>query len=340
MQMGCRTTEYQGASSQHYDGKKFFNPGIDNGKSWLDLLRWQLGGGKADWPDWVDDTKATVPTSLPANVLARLTFVNHATFLIQTHLGNILTDPIWSQRASPFQWVGPARVRAPGIAFESLPKIDFVLISHNHFDHMDKTTLRRLREVHDPLFFVGLGDSAYLQRFGITKYKEMDWGDVVTMGILQIHFEQAAHWSRRSLNDTNKSLWGSYVIAFDTAGTDELQHMQKIYFAGDTGYHTHFRDAFKKYGPMNISLLPIGAYEPRWFMKNSHMNPEEAVKAHQDLHSQLSIGMHFKTFHLTNEAIDAPVEDLNAALKMKPEVGSSFVVLNFGESKDLLPNAH
>ncbi len=313
-------------TSDHFDRGVFFNPGQPNGKSWLDVLRWQLGRDKAQWPEWVDDVQPVLPKPLAPGQVARLTFVNHASFLIQFQAGAILTDPIWSKRTSPFQWLGPARVRPPGIEFDNLPKIDFVLISHNHYDHMDEETLQRLQAAHDPVFLVGLGDGYYLRKYGIAKIQEMDWGQQYQPegGGLTIHYEKAKHWSRRSFSDTNQSLWGSYVI--------EVAEKRKIYFAGDTGYHTHFTEILAKHGPMDVSLLPIGAYEPRWFMKASHMNPEEAVQAHRDLQSGKSLAMHFGTFQLTDEGITAPAEALTKLMETDAALKDSFLLLAHGQS--------
>ncbi len=331
---------YRGPFSNHFDGTKFFYPGFANAKNWLDILRWQIGSEKQEWPDWVDDVAPVVPLPLPENLTARLTFVNHATFLIQTHQGNFVTDPVWSKRASPFQWLGPARVRAPGIQFESLPKIDFALISHNHYDHMDEETIKRLKAAHDPIFFAGLGDGPYLKKYGVTKIQEMDWEQTVIQGPVKITYEKSAHWSQRSLNDTNESLWGSYILELpaipSTTNRPHSSESRKIYFAGDTAYHSHFREMAEKYGPMDVSLLPIGAYEPRWFMKGSHMNPDEAVQAHHDLQSQISIAMHFGTFQLTDEGLEAPTQAIERHYAKTPELRSRFLIQKFGQSFDLV----
>ena len=241
----------------------------------------------------------------------RVTYIGHATALIQVAGLNLLTDPFFSWRASPVQWAGPKRVRAPGLALEDLPRIDAVLVSHNHYDHMDLPSLRRLFDRHRPRIVTPLGNGAIVARtrrpLDVT---EGDWGDRVALGDgVAATFAPALHWSKRGLHDRNMALWSAFVIE-TPAGT--------VYFAGDTGYGSgaHFRDIRREFGPVRLALLPIGAYEPRWFMHPQHMNPEEAVKAHLDLAAGLSIGVHHATVQLTDEAIDepaaAPQQDFSA----------------------------
>ncbi|MBC7712531.1 MAG: MBL fold metallo-hydrolase [Rhizobacter sp.] len=309
--------------TDHYNGKIFYMPKDDTQpKGFLDLMKWKLEGNGEDWPDKVEPPVVqAIPAPAPINKMI-VTFVNHSTFLIQVDGINILTDPIWSKRAGPFSFAGPKRVHEPGIAFEALPKIDAVIISHNHYDHMDRETIKSLEDKFSPKFIVPLANEEKMKSFGAKNVVELDWNDSVNISPeMKITLLQARHWSARTLTDKREALWGSYYIE---------TKKEKIYFAGDTAYGTHFAEIEKKMGAPDLALLPIGAYEPRWFMKSEHMNPEEAVLAHLDLHAKHSIGMHFGTFKLTNEAIDTPLKDLQMA-KEKLHV-TNFTTLIPGES--------
>lgn len=307
--------------SDHYDGEKFFNPEGHDLKSFWDLLTWQFSGDSIDWPESVPNSNYQLPPL--ENKKGVVTFINHATFLIQLPGITILTDPIYSERTSPFKFMGPKRVREPGIPFEMLPSIDIVLISHNHYDHLDLETLKQLDDKYHPLFLVPLGDEKLLKNADIQNVKELDWWDEVKVKDLNVTFTPAKHWSARGLFDKCDSLWGSYML-------DQLD--SKIYFAGDTGYGSHFLKIKKQMGAPHIALLPIGAYEPRWFMKAFHMNPEEAVQAHLDLESLLSFGMHLGTFKLTDEGYADPVKDLQAGRKKLGVNSEKFQVLDQGQS--------
>lgn len=238
---------------------------------------------------------------------------------------NILTDPIWSERTSPFSWIGPKRVREPGLSWDELPKIDLVIISHNHYDHMDEGTLARLAARDQPLILVPLGDKGHVQSFGSSRVEEMDWWQEKQINDdMKLVFTPSQHWSGRWLHDRYRSLWGSYTLIY---------RGHSIYFGGDTGYAGHFKEIKERLGPIDLAFLPIGAYEPRWFMKHSHMNPGEAVQAHQDLGARKSIGMHFGTFQLTDESIEQPLIDLNQALDASNQVGhDDFMVLLEGQT--------
>ncbi|MBL7663802.1 MAG: MBL fold metallo-hydrolase [Bacteriovoracaceae bacterium] len=307
--------------SDHFDGKQFHNrhPGYED-KSLFTVLKWKLTSASKSWPVWVENEKfPAVPQQVNQGITA--TFVNHASVLLQFDGLNVITDPIWSKRASPISWAGPKRVREPGIKMESLPKIDIILISHNHYDHLDLPTLQKLqKKFPDCHILVGLGNASLLNESGLKNVHELDWGEEYKLGKSRFIFEEANHWSARGVFDKRETLWGSFVIE-SSAG--------KIFFAGDTGYAPHFNRIGKEYGPFKLSLLPIGAYEPRWFMKAAHMNPEDAVMAHKDLKSQNSIAIHFGTFALTDEGIDDPATDLQKARSAQDH----FSVLKFGESK-------
>lgn len=233
------------------------------------------------------------------------TFVNHSTFILNINGTIILTDPIWSEYCSPIQGFGPKRIQGPGIKLDSLPKVDIVLISHNHYDHLDYETLSKLKRLFDPHFCVPLGDGELLKKMGTQKVTEFDWWQEEVKCGLPLTFLPAEHFSGRALFDQNQSLWGSWAIR--DAG-------QFIYFAGDTGYSKHFSEIrnFLK-DPITLSLLPIGAYLPRWFMKPVHMSPQDACQAHLDLGSHKSIAMHFGTFLLADDRPDEVIEDFQKA---------------------------
>jgi len=312
--------------SDHFDGNRFFNPTLPKDfapsrRSTFKMMR----EPRKPWPAWVENLGVPrLNEPLEPNEVA-ITFVNHATFLIQINGVSILTDPVWSERASPFRRIGPKRVRSPGVRFEDLPAIDVVLLSHNHYDHLDIATLKQLRQRFAPTVFTANGDARLVAPLGFKEVHELDWWDGVRFNdALKITFVPAQHFSARGLFDRKKSLWGGYMI--ESRGW-------RIYFGGDSGYSTHFSGIKHRLGPPDIAMLGIGAYEPRWFMKPIHMNPAEAVCAHRDLGATQSIGMHFGTFQLTTEAIDQPLKDLAQALSDNGIPKSQFVVLQEGETR-------
>ncbi len=319
---------YQGPPSDHYDGERFFVPGNRLANGTRALLKWQLAqvrGSKQAWPRRVENPPQPAPPMDVASGGLHVTYIGHSTVLIQVAGLNILTYPVFSRRASPVQWAGPKRVRPPGLPLEQLPRIDVVLMSHNHYDHMDLPTVRRLFDAHRPLFLTPLGNAAILARARRPlDVAEGDWGDRVDLGHdMAVTFAPALHWSKRGFHDANMALWSAFVIE-TPAGT--------VYFAGDTGYGTgaHFREVRRDFGRVKVALLPIGAYEPRWFMHPQHMNPEEAVRAHLDLGAELSIGVHHSTVQLTDEAIDEPAAALARALSRYDVEPSRFLVLDPG----------
>ncbi len=292
-------------------------------KSIFDLLKWTLFTSKDKWPSWIElNTKPQLIT--PKIDQVNLTFINHSTFFLQTKDLNILTDPIWSERTSPVQWAGPKRVHKPGIEINKLGRVDIVIISHNHYDHLDTDTLSQLDKLYQPTFLVPLGDKILLESLGIKNVVELDWWENVDFNGHLITFTPNQHWSKRGLFDYNKSLWGGYVIQIGK---------KNIYFAGDTGYTKYFKDIFQRFGAMNLSLLPIGAFEPRWFMQDFHMDPEESIWAHKDLHSKKSVGIHFGTFQLTNEARDIPEKKLKMYLPSNQLSSDDFTTMTPGESR-------
>lgn len=285
---------YNGPVSDHFDGEYFYNESKDyRHKSISDLIQWALNRERKDDWNWVDLPHGT---SIPDEKIVspiQVTFVNHATVLLQFSNLNILTDPIWAERASPVSWFGPKRYHRPGVDFDDLPPIDYVLISHNHFDHMDLPTLRRLWQKSQPTFIVGLGNSQLLTSLGITKTVELDWWQPYVINEdVTIHGVPAQHWSTRNRIDAFRMLWMGYVI--------DSSH-GPVYFAGDTGFGPHFQSIMQRFGPMHLSLLPIGAYLPRWFMKYNHLSPDDALKAHQILQSEKSMAIHFGTYPLADD---------------------------------------
>ena len=307
--------------SDHFDGQHFFNPGLHrSARGLMEVLRWRFQEKRARWPDQVVDPVFPPPPATVDPGSAAITFINHASFLIRLPGVVVLTDPIFSERCSPLSWAGPRRVRPPGIALANLPRPDVVLLSHNHYDHMDFPTLRALQARHAPMFITTLGNAQTLAKLGIVA-TELDWWQNTTARTLRITATPAQHFSARTPFDRNRSLWGGFMLA-NEAGS--------ILFAGNSGAGDHWASIRARLGAPGIALLPIGAYEPRWFMAPVHMNPEEAVDAHLALGARQSIGMHFGTFQLTDEAIDAPLLALDAA-RRKTGV-ETFATLGFGET--------
>jgi L-ascorbate metabolism protein UlaG (beta-lactamase superfamily) len=288
-------------------------------------MSWMWNREPGEWEEVTDAQYGPPPPARGTSM--RATFVNHATVLLQTHDLNILTDPIWSERASPVSWAGPKRMRPPGIRFDDLPRIDVVIISHAHYDHMDLETLKRLYQRDKPRFLVGLGNASLLEGEGISGITELDWWQPERVtDTTVIHAVPSQHFSMRWLNDRNQRLWLGYVIETPEG---------KVYFAGDTGMGPHFKQIQERFGDMRLSLLPIGAYKPRWFMAGVHLNPHDAVVAHKTLHSETSIGIHFGTFRLADDGQFDPINDLAAALEQEQVSRKDFWVLDFGEGRQL-----
>ena len=303
---------------RHFDGRHFFNPGAPQARGFRDVLRWKLTSKAEPSSRFVYDV---MPSKPPPSVLGAdllVTLVNHSTLLLQQRGANILTDPIWSERASPFAWVGPRRRRNPGVLWEDLPRIDVVLISHNHYDHLDLATLQALAKRGQAQYIVPIGVASLLRSHKIGPVHELDWGDSLSIAGTTIHSVPAVHFSARGLFDRNRTLWCGYVI--ETADS-------VVYFAGDTAFGNHFAQIRHRFGPPRVALLPIGAYQPRWFMSTVHMDPEDAVHAHEILGATTSIAIHHGTFQLADESIDTPRQRLRASTS-----GDSFLVLDNGQS--------
>jgi L-ascorbate metabolism protein UlaG (beta-lactamase superfamily) len=308
------------ATSDHFEGGRFVNPAGRAGQP-LSAVPRMLLEPRTPWPERVDDPPRRAPVLDGA--AAVVTFIGHATFLIQTAAGNILTDPMFSSRAGPLNMIGPRRVRQPAVPFDDLPSISTVLLSHNHYDHCDLRTLRKLARRSDPLVITPLGNGALVRSAGIRRVEELDWWQDAETSALPIVLTPAQHFSARTPFDRNRALWGGFTLVADGV---------RIFFAGDTAYASFFRDVRQRLGPIDLALLPIGAYEPRWFMQAVHMNPAEAVQAHLDLEASESVGMHFGTFRLTAEGIDEPLRALEAACRATNIPPSRFRTLPFGES--------
>ena len=319
---GCQTGHHVGPVSDHFDGKVFHNPG-EKGKSenrTLTLFSVLMAVLQHPWPPkypvMQNDAKPAYPNGI------KVIFINHATVLVQTKTINLLFDPIYSYRASPSQLIGPARHKKPNVRFNDLPNIDVVLISHNHYDHMDRETLKRLDERFQPLFIVPLGNKVLLKAFKLKHVIELDWWDKTSYKNSVITCLPAFHSSQRWFHDYNWTLWASYGVALDG---------KKLYFAGDTAYSPHFKQIRKRWGKPDLSLLPIGAYQPRHLLKSEHIDPFEAVKSHLDLGSRQSLAIHWGTFQLSSESIFQPIIDLKIALKQLNVDEKTFKVIYEGK---------
>lgn len=301
---GPQNPYYAGPATDHFDGIRFFNPHGRAPKGIGDLLKWQFGGGRADWPDAVG-IDADTPDGRVQDL--RVTMVGHATVLIQIAGLNLLTDPVWSKRASPFSFAGPARATAPGIAFDDLPPIDAVLLSHNHYDHLDIATLRRLHDRFAMPVLTPLGNDTLLRdQIPEIDVRAADWGETLEVPGLTVRLLPCHHWSARGTRDRSMALWASFVLE-TSAG--------KILHIGDTGYDGgRPYKAAAAHGPFRLAILPIGAYAPRWFMADQHQNPDEAVSGMLACGAHHALAHHWGTFQLTNEARGEPPAKLLEAL--------------------------
>ena len=309
--------------SDHFDGRRFFNPNGANGQP-LWMVPRLLLTRRTRWPSSIPVEPRRPHRAGPDEVV--VTFIGHATFLIQAGNTTLLTDPVFAQRASPVSFAGPRRARAPGIRCDDLPAISLVLLSHNHYDHCDLPALRSLDRRFGAPVVTPLGNGRLLRGAGISQVEELDWWRHAATAPLPVTLTPAQHFSSRNMLDRNRALWGGFLI--EALG-------RRILFAGDSGYGSHFREIGARLGPIDLALLPIGAYEPRWFMKDIHMNPAEAVQAHLDLGARQSVAMHYGTFQLTPEGIDDPVRELDRALRERGVAGERFRKLDVGESMSL-----
>lgn len=315
----CKNIQKYPESDHHKNGI-FFNHTPSKPQGFFRIARHVLFGRNGNWTDYnptlEPETKQIVLPYESNKIL--VTFIGHATVLIQINGINILTDPVFAHRAGPFGIFGPKRGKPVGIKLENLPKIDIILISHNHYDHLDLKTLNTIGKRDYPKILVPLGNYNILNSEGIANISEMDWWDSEIIKNLEIHFVPAKHNSGRGLFDRDATLWGSFFVK-----TKDFS----FFFAGDTAYSDHFKSIYNKLGKPNIALLPIGAYKPRYFTKDFHLDPKEAVQAQIDLGNPEAIAIHHRTFQLTAEDQDEPVKDLTKALSDKKEANTFYTPL-------------
>ena len=318
--------------SDHCDGERFFNPPPQpQALSFTSLPKWwwqQLTG--SEFHRWPKSASAPRRPQLPAHVAAgeiAVTFIGHSTFLLQFPGLTVLTDPVFATYAGPFGRLGPKRVRPPALRLDELPAIDVVLVTHNHYDHLDLAALRWLARERRPRFVTSLGNRDWLAARGVAPALELDWwqsADVTPA--LGVTATPAQHFAARTPWDRCRTLWvGLHLHTAHGA----------VFFCGDSGWGPHFAAIREKLGAPDLALLPIGAYEPRWFMIPVHMNPDESVRAHLALGARRSIGMHFGTFQLTNEAIDEPLHALARARTAHGVAADAFDTQDFGETRVL-----
>jgi L-ascorbate metabolism protein UlaG (beta-lactamase superfamily) len=289
----------------HTDGKTFFNPGRDPVHGLLDVIRWKATGRPVPWPDKVDVTPQPLPPA-PVGDGVVAAWVGHSTFVLRTRSATILTDPVFSDRAGPLSWLGPRRVAAPGVDFAAIPRVDLVLLSHDHYDHCDLPSLRNLARRDDPLVVCPIGPRSLLAGAGLMRVTELDWWESAAAAPgTEVTLVPARHWSRRRPLGTNKRLWGGFVVK--SGG-------RQVYFAGDSGYEDGlFTEIRRRCGAPDLAMIPIGAYEPRWFMESAHMNPAEALRVHREVGARRSVAMHWGTFQLTDEGFRDPIHALDGA---------------------------
>jgi L-ascorbate metabolism protein UlaG (beta-lactamase superfamily) len=315
-------------SPSQFDGRRFENivPRIHGiGSVW----RWLLTRKPGYWPDWIPSEPGPPPPK--SSDVLRVTFINHSTFLLQVDGLNLLTDPIWSYRTSPFSWIGPRRHRAPGIRFEDLPPIHAVLLSHDHYDHFDLPTLRRLQQTHDPAVITALGNARRLHKIGMRNVVELDWWQSTALpNGARLTAVPAQHFSGRGTLDRNRTLWCGLVLESPSA---------VLYFAGDTGRGPHFAQIAARFPRIDVSILPIGAYRPEWFMGEVHLAPQEAIEAHRVLGSRIGIACHYGCFPLADDGEREPSEQLQRVLAETDLRGTEFWEMRHGDGRDILVEA-
>lgn len=312
--------------SDHFNGKTFHNPVEGSERGLRDLIKWRMTATPTPWPRRVEIAPAALPPT-PAREGVAATWIGQSTYLLRTASCTVLTDPIFSNVAGPVSWAGPRRVAPPGIPFEALPPVDVVLLSHDHYDHCDMPSLRLLARRDNPLVIAPVGHGGLLRSAGLSRIAELDWWQEHAEAGVRTTLVPAQHWCRRTPFATNVRLWGGFMLR---AGG------RTVYFAGDSGYREGlFSEIGRRCGPPDLALIPIGAYEPRWFMKEAHMNPDEAVQVHLEVGARTSAAMHWGTFQLTDEGYEQPLRALEAALKARglpdgvfkvPLHGASFLV--------------
>ncbi len=324
---------YSGPVTDHFDGRRFHNLDGVRAKGFLEAIGWMLQRNRTRMPWGSPHTRLRYP-SPPASVRGnrhshspapvRVTFINHSTVLLQFDGLNVLTDPVYYERTSPFQFVGPKRNGPPGVPLNDLPRIDILLLSHNHWDHLDIGTFKQICDRDQPRVYCTLGVKAFLEKAGCQHITEMDWRESVAYDQrTTIHCVPAQHFSGRGTFDRDATLWAGFIIDSQTVG--------KLYFVGDTGYGPFLKQIGEQFGPIRLALIPIGAYKPPSFMAPIHCSPAEAVQIHQDIQSQQSVAIHFGTFALADDGEREPVDDLSKALHAVNLPADRFRVLNEGE---------
>ena len=325
-------------AGHHAPDGSFRNPWPESAPHDLsDVLRWmreRRGAGRAPTParGAFPATEPSIAHPRGAHDVATATWIGHSTVLVQAGGLNILTDPMWSERASPVQWAGPRRVMPPAVALEALPPLDVVLLSHSHYDHFDKATVKRLARLHpDATWVVPLKLGAYVHEFGARAVVELDWWQGADVHGMAIAATPARHFSARRFRDRNRTLWCGFAL--EIAG-------RRLYFAGDTAYHPEFAAIGERYGPFDLVMMPLGAYDPRWFMHIVHVNPEEAVQAYADVAAvhqgtlpPLMLGIHWGTFRLTDEPMDEPPARTRAAWRGRGLSDDRLWIARFGETR-------
>jgi L-ascorbate metabolism protein UlaG (beta-lactamase superfamily) len=328
--IACSDKQEVQLEKPHHTAEGFKNLFENESPSRMDFFKWR-------WERWKNPVPGPETYHFPLvqndagflqsnRSVNTLTWIGHATVLLQINGVNILTDPQFSERASPVSWAGPRRVVAPGVALEDLPSIDVVVISHDHYDSLDLSTVQQLarrEQGEETVFIVPLRLKAWFEDQGINNVIELDWWEEFIVKGITLTAVPAQHWSKRSLFSSNKTLWAGWGIKSPD---------YNVYFVGDSGYAPHFKLIGERLGPFDLSLMPIGAYEPRWFMGHSHVNPEEAVQAHLDVKAKRSIAIHWGTFILTDEPLDEPPVRLKTAMEQAQLDDEEFVVMKHGES--------
>jgi L-ascorbate metabolism protein UlaG (beta-lactamase superfamily) len=308
----------------HERDGRFFNPGVPE-HGFRELLKWVSSRRPGLWQPWIPSPPGPKPPERVADSDLRVTFINHSTVLLQTEGLNLLTDPVWSNWVSPVSFAGPRRHRAPGVRFEDLPPIDAILISHDHYDHLDVPTLKRLSKHRPPTVFCPLGVARQVRRCGLPEVCELDWNQFVNWRGHRIHCVRAQHFSGRTPFNRNRTLWCSWLVEA-AAGN--------LYIAGDSGFGDFFAEIGRLYSPIRLALLPIGAYEPEWFMGPVHMTPEQAVEVRDQLGAAYALAIHYGTFALADDAQTDPPDRLRRALAVR-EDASRFWILPEGEGRDV-----
>ncbi|MCG6201044.1 MBL fold metallo-hydrolase [Psychromonas antarctica] len=319
-------TEKGGSRPKHHEDNGFRNLYIDKKDSSFFGFQKMRYFGEDKWAEYdgqghlVETTEADIQQLNKPSDSPQFTWIGHSTVLVQYQGINILTDPIFGQRASPIAFAGPKRVTQPAISLTQLPKIDFVLISHNHYDHLDKYTVQKIGNT--ATWLVPLGYKGWFKNLGVTNVEEFDWWDEKKISAAHVTATPSQHWTARGLNDRYQQLWAAWSVQIGDF---------KFWFAGDTGYNDkQFKEIGERLGPFDLAIIPIGGYAPRWFMKDMHINPAEALKIHHDVQAKLSLGVHWGTFPLTAEPIDEPVEKLQEATASLYE--SAFITTPLGKT--------